>query len=123
MKRRFAWIGWLPVSAIGVLLTAVYVAWLVAYSQLGRRPMPSMDDPKFIGGMSTGVYHVAAWFIQAALVVWVLGMVTSLVISFLPRTENRADWIFRTAGGLLAMIFLLAMVRYSPGDACSWILD
>ena len=64
-----------------------------------------------------------AWIILAALVVWVIGMIATLVISLLPTTENRTSWMFKAASGLLAMIFLFVMVRYSPGDACNWILD
>ena len=123
MKHRFSWIGWVPPSAIGVVLAAVYVSWFAAYSQLGRRPMPSMDDPKFIGGMSTAIYNVVAWVILFSLVVWAVGMVANVVISFLPRTEKRMGWVIKTASGLAALAFLFVMVRYSPGDACSWILD
>lgn len=123
MKYRLSWIGWIPLSAIGVVLMAVYVSWFVAYSQLGRRPMPSMDDPKFIGGMSTAVYNIVAWFILVSLVMWAVGMITNVVISLLPRTEERMNWILKAASGIVAIFLLFVMMRYSPGDACSWILD
>ena len=123
MKHRLSWIGWLPLSAIGVVLMAVYVSWFVAYSQLGRRPMPSMDDPKFIGGMSTAVYNIVAWVILVSLVMWAVGMITNVVISLLPRTEERMNWILKAASGVAAIVLLFVMMRYSPGDACSWILD
>ena len=123
MKHRLSWIGWLPLSAIGVVLMAVYVSWFVAYSQLGRRPMPSMDDPKFIGGMSTAVYNIVAWVILVSLVMWAVGMITNVVISLLPRTEERMNWILKAASGIAAIFLLFVMMRYSPGDACSWILD
>jgi hypothetical protein len=123
MKHRLSWIGWLPPSAIGVVLMAVYASWFVAYSQLGRRPIPSMDDPKFIGGMSTVVYNIVAWVVLVSLIMWAVGMITNIVTSLLPRTEERMNWILKSAIGMASFFLLFVMMRYSPGDACSWILD
>lgn len=85
--------------------------------------MPSMDDPKFIGGMSTAVSNVVGWVILVSLVVWAAGMITNVVISLLPRTGKRMSWVFKAASGIAAIFILIVMVRYSPGDACNWILD
>lgn len=61
MKHHKSWVGWFPLFSVGAVITSVYIAWFAAYAQLGRRPMPSMDDPRFIGGTSTAVYGVANW--------------------------------------------------------------
>ena len=123
MKHRLSWIGWVPLAAVGVILIAVYVSWFAAYYQLGRRPLPSMDDPKFIGGTSTAIYEIVAWVILVSLVLWALGMITNVVIAVLPRTEKRRPWLLGIAGGIVGLSVLVAMMRYSPGNACSWILD
>ncbi len=123
MKRTLARLGWLPLIATGAVFVCVYVAWVAAYWQLGRRPMPSMDDPKFIGGAATAVYDVAGWVILASLVMWVVGMIAAAVMTLLPRTENRRSWTLQFVGGFSMIVLCLLFVRYSPGDACSWFLD
>jgi Na+/H+-translocating membrane pyrophosphatase len=123
MKHRYSWIGWVPAAAVGVVITAVYVSWFTAYSQLGRRPMPSADDPKFIGGWSTSVTNAMTWVILVSLVIWAIGMITNLVISILARTEDKTNWMFKTVSGMIALLLLLVLARFSPGDACVWIVD
>jgi hypothetical protein len=73
--------------------------------------------------MSTAVYNIVGWVILVSLVVWAAGMITNVVISLLPRTEKRMSWILKAASGIAAISILFVMVRYSPGDACIWIID
>ena len=123
MSTRISWIGWMPIGSLGAAVAAVYVAWFAAMTHLGRRPVPSIDDPKFIGGFSTSVYHVAAWVVLLAVAAWIIGMIATSIASLLPRTEKRGRWIVQFVCGALAIPLLFWIVRYSPGDACNWFLD
>jgi hypothetical protein len=123
MNAKLSWIGWMPIGSLGAAVTAVYVAWFAAMSQLGRSPVPSMDDPKFIGGFATAVYHVMSWIVLLAVATWIVGMLATSIVSLLPRTEGRRGWIVKCAFGAMAIPLLFLIVRYSPGDACNWFLD
>lgn len=123
MKRQITWLGWLPIVSTGVVFTSVYIAWVAAYFQLGRRPMPSMDDPKFIGGPATAVYNAMGWIILISLATWIVGMGMNIVMSLLPRTENRGAWTLKFVGGFAMVALYLLFIRFSPGEAGSWFLD
>lgn len=123
MRRALSWVGWMPAVSPAVIVIAVYVAWYAAYAQLGRLPVASMDDPKYIGGMSTAVFKLMSWLILLAFGGWTAGFVTTLVGSLLPRTERRARWIAKASIGFAALAMVVLLARFSPGNAFAWILD
>lgn len=85
--------------------------------------MPSMDDPKDIGGISSDVSDFVSLLILPLLVLWAVSILTVAGVGLLPKTTERKWWCWRLATGLAAMMVLLLSIRLSPGDALSWILD
>jgi hypothetical protein len=98
MHKYTKLLGWMPVVAPAAVAVLVYFSWAVAFWQLGRRPAPSMDDPKYIGGLST---QVSSW----------------------PKITHRGWWWRQFALGFAAIVLLVFSARYSPGNAVSWFLD
>lgn len=82
-----------------------------------------MDDPKFIGGVSTMVSSSASALIAALFLTWAASSLLTLVVCVLPQTERRAWWWRNLARGVIAMAVLLCATRYSPGGAVMWFLD
>jgi len=123
MTQRYTWVGWLPVGSIAAVVAAVYSAWFIAYVQLGRAPIPSMDDPKYIGGYSTTASSIAGLVVMVSLAVGIVGMTGSFVFLLHARGQERRRWATKVGMGVAAMSLLLLLVRFSPGDACRWMLD
>ena len=123
MNQRSRLWGWVPVTSVISALLLVYVSWLTAFLQLGRRPIPSMDDPKFLGGYSSVISSVCSKVILALLLCWAASLLGMIVFSLLPKTEDRAYWWKHVALGLAAMFLLFGSAHYSPGDAVTWFLD
>src|SRR5690606_30352962 len=87
--RSFTWV---PAASAALMLVAVYGSWAVAWAQLGRRPRPSMDDPRHIGGLATDVHTFSVWMIGFLAVV--------LVVAFLVRLRSAAPEATRRDGRL-----------------------
>ena len=123
MKLASKIVGWAPLWAVLLIVAAVYGAWGTAFLQLGRRPLPSMDDPKYIGGIATQISSAAGILVLLLLVCWILTMCANAVLVVRPRVMDRRWWLVRCAYGLAAMLLLLLSVRHSPGEALTWFLD
>jgi hypothetical protein len=123
MHKYTKLLGWMPVVAPAAVAVLVYFSWAVAFWQLGRRPAPSMDDPKYIGGLSTQVSSWAWQGILVLLVLWALGMISVAVAGSLPKITHRGWWWRQFALGFAAIVLLVFSARYSPGNAVSWFLD
>ncbi len=123
ISKLYSIVGWLPLGSILLIVIAIYSSWFIAYGQLDRPPQPMMDDPKYIGGFASSFYHVASWCSVCFFGLWILGMVTVLVISILPRTKGRLGWGTKGVVGLAAMVLFLGLFEYAPGGACEWFLD
>ncbi|PTY01658.1 hypothetical protein DB347_22740 [Opitutaceae bacterium EW11] len=123
MKLTTRILGWIPLGAVLLIVALVYGAWATAFVQLGRRPLPSMDDPKYIGGISTLISNASTILILVLLVCWILAMCANAVIAVHPRVTDKRWWLVRFAYGLIAMLLLLLSVRHSPGEALTWFID
>lgn len=106
MTKQISWIGWIPISSFGLIIISMYLNWIVASVQLGRRAVPSMDDPKAIGGFATSVYNATSWMIMLLVGVWILGLLISIVVALLPKVEERRNWIIKSALGAVAFPLL-----------------
>jgi hypothetical protein len=123
MTKKVSMLGWMPVALPAVILILVYFAWTVAFIQLGRRPLPSMDDPKYIGGVATQVYAVVSAAIVVLFFGWLFGTVSVAIVGLLPKTLDRWRWWLKVVLGLSTMVLLVGLTRFSPGGACEWFLD
>lgn len=103
------------------MVVAVYCSWAVAYLQLGRRPQPSRDDPKGIGGLATDVYTLCVWVIGILAAIWAITLLLRLARAGSPEAERRRgrvpDFIlgFTAIGLPFCLLFL--------HDAIAWFID
>lgn len=122
MIRKALLLAWVPgIASVVLSFVAVYCSWAVAYAQLGRHPQPLVDDPKFIGGLSTVVYSFCMWAIAALAAVWTVSALLTIVTGVLSKAEQRgAGWLgFASVFGFSLLFFGL----YLPNNAISWFFD
>ncbi|MGC4073018.1 MAG: hypothetical protein QM760_10940 [Nibricoccus sp.] len=116
-------ISWTPVVSASAVLGVIYLVWLAACWQLGRRPVPMMDDPAYVGGL---VDRVLGWTdnaLIAFLFCYAAGTAFSAVVLCLPKTKDRKSWARNVAVALLCGVMLLILVEHSPASAVQWYLD
>lgn len=121
--KKISMLRWMPPVLPVLILAVVYGAWGVAFLQLGRRPIPSMDDPKYIGGLSTQFTDATSILILVLLVAWGFSLLASAIIGVLPRTTERGRRGMQFVLGVVSMALLLALIRFSPGGALAWFMD
>ena len=80
MLSKLKLVGWLPLLAPTSIVLLVYVAWSVAFLQLGRAPMVSADDPKFMGGISGVLNRISANLVVTMLVFWIFSIIGAAAI-------------------------------------------
>lgn len=123
MTRLLPLLRWTPVASVALMLVAVYFSWVVAFWRLGRRPQPSWDDPKYIGGFSSDL-HYACWKVILVLAAtWAVSSLVVMLVGSLPKTKQRGGWWLGFAAGLVAFGLLIPLARFSPGSAVEWFLD
>lgn len=128
MIRKIRLLAWVPLASVVLMFAAVYASWAVAYGQLERRPRPSADDPKAIGGFSTDLYDFSAPLVSVLLITWA---VTSLFafamgireMGMRSKTMQPGRWWFGFAAGVIPIFLLIVVVRHSPGEAMEWFFD
>jgi hypothetical protein len=123
MTRMLPLLRWVPVASVALMIVAVYFSWVVAYWQLGRRPQPSWDDPKYIGGFSSDVHYYCWKFILVMLAIGAISSLLVMVMGSLPKTKQRGRWWLGLAAGLIAFGLLIPLARWSPASAIEWFLD
>ena len=104
-----------------VLLTALYGQWLLSWLLLGHRPVPSIDDPKYIGGASwmsyvTGIALVG--FVPVGCVALVLNALHAVVH---PQTLSRQ--LMRIVVTVALWFATLVLLRSDPGRVVEWWFD
>src|SRR6185369_3979595 len=103
MIRRVSPLAWAPAVSAVLMIVAVYCSWAVAYVQLGRRPRPSMDDPKSIGGFATDVYSFSVWVIGILAVIWAVSLLLKLGRTASPEAKGRNGRFLDFANGFIAV--------------------
>jgi hypothetical protein len=103
------------------MLGSLYGQWLLSWYMLGHRPLPSMDDPKFIDGASwmgplTGVAILGFFPVGCA----------AIVLNVLYIVRARLDGA-RLFYRILALVMLwpgtLFVLRFDPARVILWWLD
>ena len=80
---HFGIVVWLLVYLYPVWIAgSFYSTWLIAWVELGHRPRPMLDDPKYIGGLMDYVYPLPALTLMALPVLAPLGMASSFFTPF-----------------------------------------
>lgn len=105
-----------PVLWIGV---AYHLAWM-AQLQLGRWPRPSLDDPKSIGGVVSGL-HLA---LTLLLLLWPLSCAAGLYGVGLAL--QRVGWrgaLWRCALLVAVNVGVIALARSDPAGVMAWVMD
>jgi hypothetical protein len=125
MKGRDRLIAWAPMTSVALMLVAIYSSWAVAYAQLGRKPLPSSDDPRSIGGLSTDWYNFCLAFVFALLAVWFVTSILACVAADSPKSEQRSRWLVGITASLMVVgpFLLLFLMFTSPGNAIGWFVD
>lgn len=125
---RQAWTGWglalciLTFSYPGLLVASLYGTWLVAWSVLGHRPVPSIDDPKSISPLVSVPYVASFVVFLGALPACLLGLL--LVPIFGVAQRLRWTVLCTMELGLAALWFAtFALVRWDPLRVMYWFMD
>jgi len=103
-----------------LLAGSLYAEWLWAWSLLSHKPVPSMDDPKFISG--NGMHGIVGLLFLGAAPAIVVAVVFNTLHAILNRASRR-DLVVR--GALLAFLWagLLMLLRADPGRVAEWWMD
>ncbi|MEO1618299.1 MAG: hypothetical protein AAFV88_20780 [Planctomycetota bacterium] len=106
------------------LLGSFYLTWLIAWSVLGHRPRPMLDDPTSVGGIATIAYYLSGLMLLLMPALAPLGLAASAYCPFLLRRRARLVW--RVSFALLYVaIFIatIALLRADPGRVVEWWFD
>jgi hypothetical protein len=106
------------------LVLSFYSTWVIAWIQLGHRPRPNLDDPKFIGGLMDLVHLLPGLMLIAMPVSAPLGLASAFYcparIRGLTRfTQNLGLAVLYTVLCTLALVTL----RADPGRVVYWWFD
>lgn len=103
-----------------------YVTFGVAWLELGRKPVVSLDDP-----LEIGTATVVAWRLSVILMLVTMPSVPVILIAivtgFLPPAEGNY-WLPRSRMMLIGLFLLqvaltIAIARVDPGDVFDWWID
>jgi hypothetical protein len=92
--------------------------WLATWTMLGRRPVPSIDDPKSFGGLLDLVHAFATLAVVALPPVW-LGLAAYWWVR---HRRSRAGKILAAAAILLPLASA-AILRADPLEITTWWMD
>jgi hypothetical protein len=103
-----------------LLAISLYAEWLLAWSLLSHKPVPSMDDPKSISG--NWMHWIVGPFLLGAAPAIVGAVVFNILHAVLNRARQR-DLVVR--GAILALLWagLLVLLRADPGRVAEWWMD
>jgi len=121
MKRTMkAVAGYILLYPVLLPLT-FYLAWAAGRFELGHWPVPSLDDPKYIGGLVDVTY----WIVSATLFgfpVCVISIGFLLLWSF-SRVPERKSYAFYSLAGLVLLLVMVAFMRWDPHRVVEWYFD
>lgn len=122
---RYSFAIWLLVYLYPVwFLGSVYLAWLIAYCQLGYAPRPMLDDPMYIGGISTVTYYLFVMLLTLMPVLTPLGFAASF---FCPINKRHKSRIVRGVAFsvLYAAICVIVVItiRFGTPRIIVWLSD
>ncbi len=126
LESRGGWIRWAAVYLFPVwMLLSFYFTWLVAWGELGHRPVPMKDDPKYIGGLMSVFQYLPGLFVMIAPAALPIGLVASF---FCPRRPRNT--MARIGHGiLLALLYIglttavIVTLRTDSGRIVEWWFD
>jgi hypothetical protein len=104
-----------------LVAATLYGEWLLAWASLGHRPVPSLDDPKYIDS-STWLHTVTGLMLVSAMPMAFVGLALNLTHGIV----NRLPWprfVLRIVVPLVLWGTLFAVLRADPGDVVYWWLD
>ena len=120
VKRSAVTLGCYP----PLLLACVYGAWLGAWVVLGRRPVPSFDDPDSIHPAVTGLAWVSIVGLIAAVPAWLAYTVLVGVLYVRRATPyRRLTLTAYLALGVLPWTPVLFVIDQDPGHVLEWLVD
>lgn len=119
--------GWLPIVANVtaayplVALALLHFEWLCAWLVLGRRPVPSLDDPNGIAGVAIlhGVVGLLFFGTPAAFVT----AVVSTLMYVHDRMPSAAAGVSRLVAALIGLPVLIALLKWDPCEIAQWWID
>lgn len=104
-----------------LVLSALYVNWLLSWWCLGFRPVARVHDPKWIDG-ANWMHWLAGWAVVAIPFVAFCGLVLNW------RYEKRAElrgWarVRRQLGLAAPWVAMVLVAYYDPGQVVRWFFD
>ncbi|MCU0865567.1 MAG: hypothetical protein MUC36_17415 [Planctomycetes bacterium] len=106
-----------------LLIAALYGQWLLSWLLLGHRPVPSIDDPKYIGGASwmsfvTGIALVG--FLPVGCLALLLNALHAVVQ---PQPWPLQRQLMRVVATVTLWFATLVLLRSDPGRVVEWWFD
>lgn len=106
------------------LVGAFYATWLVAWVELGHRPRPMLDDPKYIGGLMDFVYGVPGYLLLGLPVLAPLGFAASFFCQKRTTRERRGVLAMVLAAFYVLMcVTAIVVLRYDGASVVEWWFD
>jgi hypothetical protein len=103
-------------------LSTVYAVWLVAWTALGRRPRPLLDDPKHLGGVVDVAHTASIYVFLLALPILFASLAAALALRFIEKAPWRTALLW-LAALLFSWIIGVGFARLDPGHVIAWYLD
>jgi hypothetical protein len=116
-----AWCFLYAYPAVGIGL--LYGTWMIARWTLGYAPQPSLNDPRQISSLVSGLYVLAECFLMLwpVMVVLALAAIYYYPMSFWKRSLVWRLFLFL---GFVGQCVIIAMiVRIDPGRVLEWWAD
>jgi hypothetical protein len=105
-----------------IVVAAFYLTWFAAWAALGRRPRPSIDDPKTIS-----ILVDAPYFTTGVLFVTSPAAVICGLAAIVAHDRARRSLTFWTV--VRSVLFLalwggaIVLLRWDPFDVMNWFMD
>jgi hypothetical protein len=103
------------------VIAAVYGQWLLSWLLLGHRPVPSIDDPKFIDGASWMSFVTSIALVGFLPVGCLALMLNALHAVVKPQPLQRQ--LMRVAVTVALWFATLVLLRSDPGRVVEWWFD
>ncbi len=102
-------------------LVSLYGQWLLSWRMLGRRPLPSLDDPKYIDGASW--MHLVTFVAFIGFLPAFFGAVVLNTRYALERHLRGPRLLLRITIAVALWVSAIVLLNRDPGSVLYWRMD